>query len=220
MEKDCPFCNRETFKERIITETNEFFVIATLGQITDGGHVLVFPKRHVICMNLLTEKEQVKLTHLLLYVEDLVHDEYGAYNGSTVGERSVILFEHGIVGQTVKHAHLHIVPAHVDLTTKMLQDFPETLYEQFNFVTNGIPEGVGKIGDGYLLSRPPGVDQKTDIIWDPKGVPAQYFRTRLAEALGRPERANWRDMDPKIDRKLWSETVERLKKYFSVGMSA
>ena len=52
------------------------------------------------------------------------------------------------------------------------------------------------------------------VCWDPP-APPQYLRTITAEALGRPERANWREMDPELDRKLGAETVRRLKPYFS-----
>ncbi len=53
-----------------------------------------------------------------------------------------------------------------------------------------------------------------EIIWDPP-APLQYLRIVVADALGRPERANWRNMDPELDKKLWSETVKRLKPYFA-----
>ena len=53
------------------------------------------------------------------------------------------------------------------------------------------------------------------VCWNPpiEKVPPQYLRTVVAEALDRPERANWHNMDPELDKKLWSETVRRLKTY-------
>jgi hypothetical protein len=41
-----------------------------------------------------------------------------------------------------------------------------------------------------------------------------YLRIVAAEALGKPERANWRTMDAALDKKLYLETVSRLKPYF------
>ena len=36
MPNNCVFCDRSKFEERLIHETENFYVIATLGQITDA----------------------------------------------------------------------------------------------------------------------------------------------------------------------------------------
>ena len=203
--ENCPFCDRAKFEERIITETNDFFVIATLGQITDGGYTLIFPKRHVKCLTALGEEESVQLYSLLLSLQHATGLEYGIFPA---------LFEHGIDGQTVEHAHMHIIPANVDLTEYVKKDYPGAHFSRFRIFNGDVLRMRATEPIPYLLWRPSGGLEFTNILWHPRGVPAQYFRTRLAEALGRPERANWRTMDPELDKRLWSETVARMKKHF------
>jgi len=53
---DCVFCDRAQFEDRLVGETKDFFVIATLGQITDGGYVLLVPKEHIACMGALADQ--------------------------------------------------------------------------------------------------------------------------------------------------------------------
>lgn len=202
---NCAFCDRTMFEERIIAETNKFFVIATLGQITDGGYVLIFPKRHVRCLGALRHEEMMNFIRLLLEVRGAIDAEYTFFPA---------MFEHGIVGQTVKHAHFHCVPSGVNLTTRVMNDFPQTLHESFYIMNEGIHCQRTEKLQPYLLWSSSRKYPLAHVWRDPHNVPAQYFRTILAEALGRPERANWRTMDPVLDKLLWSETVLRLKKYF------
>ena len=51
------------------------------------------------------------------------------------------------------------------------------------------------------------------VCWNPP-APPQYLRLIVAELLGHPERGNWRNMDPELDKQLGQETVDRLKLYF------
>ena len=44
MDSNCVFCDRTKFEECIIAENKDWYLIATLGQITDGGYVLIFNK--------------------------------------------------------------------------------------------------------------------------------------------------------------------------------
>ena len=202
---NCPFCDRAKFEERIIAETNDFFVIATLGQITDGGYALIFPKRHILCLSALRHEEMTGLARLLLGIMNAISLEYDIFPA---------MFEHGIVGQTVKHAHIHLVPTKINLTSLVDNDFPHADRSSFYIIKDGIPRQISKELRSYLLWSFSSKYPLTNIWWNPQNVPAQYFRTILAEALGRPERANWRTMDPELDKRLWSETVARLKKYF------
>ncbi len=216
--ESCPFCDRTMFTERIVAETDTFFVIATLGQITDGGYVLIFPKRHAKCSTVFSDEEMLDLTLLILDCEKKIFSEYGVFP---------VLFEHGIVGQTVPHAHIHLVPTTIDLFGRITTDFPDAKRELFDIIVEGIPRNAGnfhvscnEMSDNpppYLLWRPSrsGANTVANMWWKPRTVPAQYLRIILAEALGRPERANWRTMDLVLDARLRTETVLRLKKHFN-----
>ncbi len=203
MDNNCVFCDRTKFEERIITETKDWYLIATLGQITDGGYTLIIPKRHVSCVGAMKEREIVEIDNKLRAVSDYIEIEYGV---------KPILFEHGIVGRTIQHAHLHLLPAKIHMCGRIYRDFPnaqicflDTLkILRCNYDING--------GKPYLLwSTPEGL---LKAVIDPL-APPQYLRLIAAELTGHPERGNWRNMDPELDKRLWQETVSRLKPYFS-----
>lgn len=211
-ESNCPFCDRKQFKERLIAEIDGFYVIATLGQITDGGYVLLFPVGHTLCMGALTNEQAEVADRIVAKIAFALVAEYRIKLpfGSLM---PVTLFEHGVVGQTVKHAHLHFLPTVLDLTPRIQSDFPDSAVEELQYVghllnlyrDNPMPYlywVTGKTGD--TAER---------VCWNPP-APPQYLRIISAEALGRPERANWRTMDPDLDWHLWSDTVRRLKPYF------
>ncbi len=215
MAENCVFCDRKQFEERLIAEWDGFYIIATLGQITDGGYVLLFPAEHTPCMGALTKEQNgvaLRLTEQICHALTL---EYGPKQ-TTKNAWPITIFEHGIIGQTIKHAHLHFLPAVLDLRRRIRSDFSiaeidrlqsaarlQELYEENPDKENPEP---------YLFWTNP--DGEANVCWDPP-APPQYLRIIAAQELGRPERANWRTMDPELDKKLWSETVRRLKPYFS-----
>lgn len=209
-ENACVFCDRAQFEERLIAEDKHFYLVATLGQITNGGYLLLIPKRHMSCLAAMDEDEMVAVPSAVGVVRKAIWKEYGS---------GITFFEHGIVGQTIKHAHLHIMPGSYDFSQKLRADFANKLFlheqswsrlgdiyerthEPYLLCSNNFVEaGLVTIENGFLVCVNP----------EP---PVQYFRTALAGMLNCPERANWRNMDPVLDRKLWSETVTRLKSYF------
>src|SRR3989344_5799665 len=203
----CVFCDRGNFEERLVHEDENFWTIATLGQITDGGYLLLVPKRHVSCVGAMETTEVAKLERALAVVRSAVELEYDV---------APIIFEHGIVGQTVLHAHLHILPANIRLEHRIYRDFPDA---RINFLASfeilrwtHAWEGIIPLERKYLLWVTS--EGLIKIVWNPP-APKQYLRTITAELLGRPERGDWKNMDPGLDRRLWSETVARMKPYFS-----
>ncbi len=98
----CPFCKklagRETFAES-----------ALAGAIWDGfpvseGHALLVPKRHVGSFFELSETEQSDMLRLLSEVHRRLvelHHPTGFNVGLNIGKAA---------GQTVDHAHLHVIP--------------------------------------------------------------------------------------------------------------
>jgi len=159
------------------------------------------PKRHVECIGAMEKQEADKLESLADFARGVLFKEYN---------KPSIIFEHGIVGQTIKHAHMHIVPADVKLLEKITKDFPMSGTSYFSSLSS-LCHVYSILKRPYLLWRD--FAWINGIIWDPP-APLQYLRIVVADALGRPERANWRTMDPELDKKLWSETVRRLKPYF------
>ncbi len=203
MPDNCVFCDRVKVEERIVGETADFFIVATIGQISDGGYLLLIPKRHVACIAAMSEPEIRLAYYAIQEVRTAVSWEYSF--------APVTIFEHGIVGQTVEHAHIHFVPAACDITARVRKDFPDCRIIS--------PITLEEIRHSYLIDPRPYLmwrDQNFNIsvCWNPP-APPMYFRIVVAEALGRPERANWRTMDREVDNRLVSETIAHLKPYFS-----
>lgn len=201
MSDNCVFCDRTKFEERIIAEKNDLYIVAALGQIK-SGYVIIVPKKHTLCVGAMKDKEIVKISEILHITSDYIEIEYGI---------KPIIFEHGVVGQTVQHAHIHLLPAKIRLCGRIYRDFPHTqicfldslkmLQCNYN-MTNGAK---------YLLwSTPEGLFK---AVIDPP-APPQYLRLIAAELLGHPEHGNWRNMDPELDKRLWQETIANLKPYF------
>lgn len=207
MKNDCAFCNRTQFEERLIAETDEHYVIATLGQI-EPGYTLIAPKEHISCIGALPNNQIESWFNVTYEIWRALSLEYQCNNSVT--PYPVTIFEHGIVGQTIKHAHLHLLPKSINLTPRIRTDFPTTEIEELRN-DDHFRELYKKRLQPYLLwTTPCGV---TMVCWNPP-APLQYLRIITAELLGRPERANWRTMDPELDKQLWQETVKRLKPYF------
>ena len=199
---NCVFCDRTKFEERIVGENADFFIVATIGQISNGGYLLLIPKRHLECLGAMTSGEIVSAYQAIADISKTISKEYSD---------KITVFEHGIVGQTIRHAHLHFIPEECDITQRVEADFPDFPISE--------PTTLAELTYLYSLNSQPYLFWKdksleTHICWDPP-APDMYLRIVVAEALGRPERANWRTMDREMDNRLVRETVARLKPHFS-----
>lgn len=197
--RSCVFCNEKNFKDRIVAENDDWYVIATLGQITDSGYVLLIPKIHISCIRSVKYLGIKAKQSFLDMVERTVFAIAKEYNSS------VTMFEHGKVGQTVGHAHLHFFPANIDITKRVRSDFPNSRIEEVD-----IP--FFKEDKPYLMWTEKHFN-KIFLCWNPPAEP-QYLRLVVADILGRPERGDWKQMDEDLDKNLIKETIHRLKKYY------
>ena len=212
VESICSFCDIGQFEERLIAKVDGFYVIATLGQITDGGHVLLLPIEHTLCMGAFTKEQVARGLKLSQKICRVLTREYKLQRFREL-LHPVTIFEHGIVGQTIKHAHAHFLPVIVNLTPRILNDFPGSAVERIKY--------VGQIQNLYADNPRPYLfwatgqssDTKERVCWNPP-APSQYLRIIAAGAIGRPERADWRRMDRELDGRLRAETVRLLKPYF------
>jgi diadenosine tetraphosphate (Ap4A) HIT family hydrolase len=97
----CPFCRLD--QARIYVENELALAFADAYPVTEG-HTLVVPRRHIASLFDLCEEEQAALWKLLGLVRtklmaDLVPDGFNV--GVNDGHAA---------GQTVMHAHIHIIP--------------------------------------------------------------------------------------------------------------
>ena len=100
-QQDCPFCHLE--KSRIRMES-EFAVALLDGFPVTQGHTLIVPKRHVASLFELSEEEQAAVWKLVAEVRAKLVVEIQP-DGFSVG-----LNDGTAAGQTVMHAHVHIIP--------------------------------------------------------------------------------------------------------------
>ncbi|MBU0460667.1 MAG: HIT family protein, partial [Nanoarchaeota archaeon] len=96
----CIFCDHEKIKDDIIYETENFYVKVGISIIT-AGHVMITTKKHYRCYaempkELIPEFEQLKNKLITLITENF---------------SKPFLVEYGIWGQTIAHAHIHLIPS-------------------------------------------------------------------------------------------------------------
>jgi diadenosine tetraphosphate (Ap4A) HIT family hydrolase len=100
-QRDCPFCRLETNRIRLVSE----FCMAFPDEFPIAeGHTLVIPKRHVASLFELSDEEQAAVWKLVSKVRALLLSDLQP-DGFNVG-----LNDGASAGQTVMHAHVHVIP--------------------------------------------------------------------------------------------------------------
>ena len=197
MSEPCPFCDRSRIERDLIYETANFSVFQTLGQVVEG-YLLIVPKRHIICLGNLTllEMEEYITVHELVCKK--IQEAYG---------QRPIFFEHGIVGQTVKHAHMHAAPTTVDLFLRIKADLEGGNFTGWKKITSLKElQAVFQQFGPYLFYQN---NQGEMFLFEVFKYP-QYLRIVFAEEAGVPERGNWRAMDRLLDDELILNTRKKL----------
>ncbi len=98
---DCPFCRLEPNRIRL---KGEFAAAFPDGFPVTQGHTLVIPNRHVTSLFELPDEEQAAVWKLVAQVRALLVAELRP-DGFNVG-----LNDGTSAGQTVMHAHVHVIP--------------------------------------------------------------------------------------------------------------
>ena len=98
---DCVFCSLPP--ERIWIQTESTIAFRDAYPLSNG-HTLVIPRRHVYSLFDLPEEEQQRLWCQVSVVHRLLREAFNP-GGFNVG-----LNDGQVAGQTVLHAHIHIIP--------------------------------------------------------------------------------------------------------------
>lgn len=193
----CTFCDFSKIEKRTVATIENFHIVISLGQITNGGYLLIIPQKHTPCLGSLTKSQATKLDHLSNFLVNLLEDEYS---------QPVTFFEHGIVGQTIPHAHLHLFPAGINLKDQIEIDFPQARIEAVKDFSS-FRKTCRANRQPYLLWSTP----KNEILvcWNPPAKP-EYLRLVTANILNVPERGSWKNMDQALDLDLTSQTMNKL----------
>jgi diadenosine tetraphosphate (Ap4A) HIT family hydrolase len=197
--KGCVFCGHEQHRARIVCESGRFYAIPTVGQISDGGHMLIIPKGHHVCLGAMDDAHFDEFEAMHADLKRRIRASYG---------KRVVSFEHGILGQSVPHGHLQVLPSDTDLYGRISQDFK-------------LVKPLGSVREIRELHRTKGVylfyeNQQDDRFGFLLDSFPQYLRIVAAECIGKPQRGNWREWraDPlqaSLDDRLIDETVQKLR---------
>ncbi len=94
---DCIFCQIATkLRHNVVWEDALFWIIYD-GFPIASPHLLIIPKTHILCYGKLPADEFSHLETIMTLVSSKI-------------KKSLLFFEQGDIGQTVKHAHLHAIP--------------------------------------------------------------------------------------------------------------
>ncbi|MDQ2932810.1 MAG: HIT domain-containing protein [bacterium] len=201
----CQFCDADALRSRnlILTEDLEHWTIAGKGQLTEG-YVLHIPRQHVPCYGAMNEPEIEKCAHHIQKIRSVLENVYGV--------NSFVMFEHGVVGQTVKHAHMHFMPGITNLNQRVWADFPLCSADTISSLVE-LPWLYQEKNVPYLLWQD-SESNKIRLLWNPP-APAQYFRKISAEKLGRSEQSDWSSVNPVVDFFAIAQTTKRLYPHFT-----
>lgn len=171
---NCPHCDITSHAfEYVLEETEQFYIVCDAHPLEEG-HILVIPKAHLAGIGEFNNDELAEYKQLHKRISDFVRRHYG----------SVAVFEHGKFGQTVFHSHVHFLPF-TGTITDIIPEGDEYCRPLKNL--DGLRDIYKKEG-GYLFVE---IDGKQWTI-APSLAEPRFFRDRFANALGGPERGNWK----------------------------
>lgn len=189
-------------ESRFIRESANFVTFPTLGPLVPG-HLLIVPKRHFLSMGHLPPNLSSEL-------EDFV--ELTLRKLSAVYRQDTILFEHGPLsisekgGCCVDHAHIHAIPAPVNI-----RPHAQELYEEHT-ITGLVELGtIVKAGSPYLFFQNTAGER---FVYKAPLVVSQFLRMVVARELGHPNIWDWRSQ-PRLD--VVKQTLHSLADWRNTG---
>jgi len=99
----CPFCT-EGVKGHILMTQGTVYVIEDLYPVT-SGHLLVIPFRHTLDYFTMTDEERLDAQQLLIALKEQITRYDSTVQGFNIGINCGVA-----AGQSVLHAHIHLIP--------------------------------------------------------------------------------------------------------------
>ncbi|MCK4729768.1 MAG: HIT domain-containing protein [Candidatus Aenigmarchaeota archaeon] len=137
------------------------------------GHILIIPKEHISCMGNLPDEKFARYEELYNKVKHFVSEYYGP----------TAVFEHGVTGQTVFHAHTHFFPYKGTTNSIIPQDYALKKIDSFHDIKKEFDEK-----NKYLFLEN---NNEMYMVDTDLGYP-RFFREIFAKLLNVEERANWK----------------------------
>lgn len=177
---DCRLCKEYNERKNILFETDNFFVAPALGQIGVEGYLLICSKEHYIGLGQLPKKLLNEFTLVQAKVKEVLSKYY----------TKPIFFEHGPTapnkkgGCCIEHAHLHAVPADIDILADISKNFNPVKIKDFSALNEQFKRGIP-----YLYYENRGEDKYLFELHEP--VPSQYLRQIIAVKINKKDKWNW-----------------------------
>jgi diadenosine tetraphosphate (Ap4A) HIT family hydrolase len=99
----CLFCSEEV-KHRILMTQGTVYVIEDLYPVTHG-HLLVIPFRHTLDYFSMTDEERLDAQKVLIALKEQITQYDSTVQGFNIGINCGVA-----AGQSVMHAHFHLIP--------------------------------------------------------------------------------------------------------------
>lgn len=196
-ENNCLFCEQDQYTDANLLYENELFRVKCDDNPITKGHILIIPKRHASCIGAYTPAEYTVFRKLYEQCCEFTESQFG----------SVSSFEHGVLGQTIFHSHVHVLP----FTGSVTDIVPEgnehiRVIEDLTALWDEL-----QTNQGYLYFK----INSTMMLADRLLAEPRFFRDRYAVALGNADRKNWREIskDPELVRLLKSENAEVIEQW-------
>lgn len=178
----CRFCNPPE-KERILCETENFYVMLSLGPIVEG-YCLLVSKHHYACCAAIPSEIRGEFKELYRNVKSILTTEYG----------TCLSYEHGRAGACLiplegskhcYHAHMHFVPVSTKLNEAIQKDFdPENLENLDSFF-----EIYSKNhSEPYLFADD---NRRMSLYFIDQPLRRQYLRYKTAILIGKDHLCDW-----------------------------
>jgi diadenosine tetraphosphate (Ap4A) HIT family hydrolase len=108
LSRPCAFCSEEV-KHRILMSQGTVYVIEDLYPVTQG-HLLVIPFRHTLDYFSMTDEERLDAQKVLIALRKQITQYDSSVEGFNIGINCG-----RAAGQSVLHAHIHLIPRRVGI---------------------------------------------------------------------------------------------------------
>lgn len=155
-EANCAFCRPEIVRPETICESDHFILKEPLGAVAEGPSLLFFVKMIYFMINFLGHVLLITKTHYrcLGDAPKEVLDDFITFKTrmqSILGkiyDCQIFAYEYGKWGQSVPHAHIHLLPAKTDRFE--LKSLIRSLSPPFNLI-----ELITNLLSTFMLSKRP-----------------------------------------------------------------
>ena len=186
----CPHCPGGVCLKYPLFEDEYFWTGCDAHPLVEG-HIEIIPKEHISCMGALDDESFARYKALYEKVLNFLDKTYGEAG----------VFEHGVTGQTVFHAHTHFLP----FSKTVGEIVPEK--ESLNTISK-LDELQTEFGrkNKYLFFA---VGSSKFLVDTKLGQP-RFFRDRFAKSLDVEELGNWKktETNPEMMKAFARDTQE------------